>query len=114
MENVTVVRETIRGDRVFKEMSDGTIKVSPLHRIPGTQYGTYATISGFPTDEKIARAKELVVDDVCRIIREVANERDDFFIIKELDGITSVGHKFFLPTVDRDDDFSRFKELIVE
>lgn len=53
------------------------------------------------TEEDIAKAKEEVVDNVCRIIRGIASERDDFFIIKESfigDGIT-VAAKFILPTV---------------
>ena len=107
-------KETVKGDRVFKVMSDGRIVASSVNKSPGTQYGTYAMITGEVTEEKIAKAKEVVVDDVCRIIREIANERDDFFIVKEINGVTSVAHKFILPTVDDEDAFSRFEELIVE
>ena len=107
----TVVREYTLGGRHFQEMSDGRILVSPTERVPGTQYGTYVAIKGEVTEEKLAKAKEMVVEDVCRLIRDIANEREDFFIIKELmgGGGTSVAHKFFLPTVDEDGD-ARFKE----
>ncbi len=84
--------------------------------ISGTMYGTFVKVNGEVTDEKLAKAKAMAVDEVCRIIREIANEREDFFIIKPTmngDGIT-VGHKFLLPTVE-EDGFSRHKEgLIVE
>jgi hypothetical protein len=73
-------------------------------------------ILGEVKEEKLAKAKEMTVDEVCRIIREIANEREDFFIIKPPMGEyeASVGHKFLLPTVE-EDGFSRFKEgLIVE
>lgn len=111
----TVVKETVSGNRVYKEMSDGRIFVEPLNKIPGTQYGTFVIIKGEVTDEKLTKAKEMLVDDVCRVIREIANERDDFFIIKERAEYTSVAHKFLLPTVEGDDGFGRFEEnLIVE
>lgn len=107
----TVVKEYTAGGKHFQEMSDGRILVSPMEIAPGTEYGTYVKIKGEVTDEKLAKAKEMVVEDVCRIIRDIANEREDFFIIRELmdgDG-TSVAHKFFLPTVN-EDGFERFKE----
>ena len=108
----TVTKEyTINGGRHVKEMSDGRILVSSPPRFPGTNYGIYTDIKGEVTDEKIAKAKEQVVEEVCRIIREIANERDDFFFIKPLPGeVTSVGHKFLLPTVE-EDGFARFKDL---
>lgn len=72
--------------------------------IPGTQYGAFVEIDGEVTDEKLAKAKEIVVERVCKMIREIANESEDFFIIKPTmvgDAIT-VGHKFHLPTVKED------------
>jgi hypothetical protein len=109
----TVVREVVSGDRVFKEMSDGTILVTPARRVPGTQYGDYITVKGALTDDKLAKAKELLTDRVCDMIRAIANERDDFFIIKP--SMTGEGHtvgcKFFLPTVDGDVELAGFKEL---
>jgi hypothetical protein len=115
METTVVKEYTTEGGRHIKEMSDGRILVSVPPRMPGSQYGTFAKINGEVTDEKIAKAKEMVVEDICRIIREVAKDRDDFFIIKEFNGTTSVAHKFLLPTVIDDDEFARIgEELIVE
>jgi hypothetical protein len=112
----TVVKEEIVHGRVYKTMSDGRTLVELLDRAPGTTYGTHATIKGEATDEKLAEAKEMVVEDVCRIIREIANEKEEIFIIKPTlsgDGQT-VGLKFILPTVE-EDDYSRYNEgLIVE
>ena len=103
----TVVKEEIRGDFVVKEMSDGRILFSPVKKAPGTQYGTYEVIYGEVTKEKLAEAKAKVVDDVCRMIRKIAEERDDFFIVKrtEEDCSTTVAHKFYLPTVNDDRDY---------
>jgi hypothetical protein len=116
MEAEVVKEYTTEGGRHIKEMSDGRILVSEANAMRGTQYGTVVMIRGEVTEEKLSKAKEMAVEDVCRIIREVASVREDFFIIKQAftgDG-TSVGHKFILPTVE-EDGFSRFKEeLIVE
>lgn len=101
---VTVVREVdTEGGRHIKEMSDGRIVVSPTKKQPGTQYGAIETIYGEVTEEKLTEAKTKVVDEVCRMIREIA-KRDDFFIIKPslLGDATTVAHKFFLPTVEED------------
>ena len=106
MENITVVKETVTENRNFKEMSDGTIRVEERRkRVPGTQYGTYAKIEGEVTEEKLAKAKELVVEDVCRIIRKIANKTDELFIVKDASAMgfgnyTSVAVKFVLPTVE--------------
>ena len=119
----TVVKEyTTDGGRHVKEMSDGRILVEDAaRRVTGTRFGTFATIKGEVTEEKLAKAKEMLIEDVCRIIRNIANERDDFFIIKKnppfaKEEYTSVAHTFFLPTVDVDEfEYSRIEdELIVE
>lgn len=74
-----------------------------------TQFGTYAVIKGEATEDKIAEAKEKIVENVCRIIRDVAKKAEDCFIIKSNDdnsefensrGITTVAYKFILPIVD--------------
>lgn len=110
----TVVKEEIVPGRRYKTMSDGRILVEPLESFTGTQYGTFAKITGEATDEKLAEAKKMVVEDVCRIIRDIANENDEFFIIKELNGITTVGHKFVLPTVNEEGISRANDSLIVE
>ena len=79
-------------------MSDGRILVENIGR-SGSMYGHYETINGEVTDEKLAKAKAMVVDEVCKIIREIANDRDDFFIINPTDDGATVGCKFLLPTV---------------
>ena len=66
----------------------------------GSMFGTYVKIDGNVTEEKLAKAKEMLVEEVCEIIKEIAKKRDDFFIIKATDIGGSVAHKFILPTVD--------------
>ena len=109
-----VIKEEIIGDRIFRKMSDGSIQVESVIEVPGTQYGTLAWIKGEVTEEKIAKAKEMVVEDVCKTIREVANDVDDFFIIKTTDGKASVGHKFVLPTVEDRNPNRTGGEFVVE
>jgi hypothetical protein len=85
---------------VFTKNSDGNLVAEPMYKPQGTMFGALAYIKGEATEEKLAKAKEIVVDEVCEIIRKIARERDDFFIIKSFEEKTSVGHKFFLPTVE--------------
>lgn len=66
----------------------------------GSMFGTYVKIDGNVTEEKLAKAKEMLVEEVCEIIKEIAKKRDDFFIIKTTDDGGSVAHKFILPTVE--------------
>ena len=75
-------------------------------KIEGTMYGAIVKIKGDPTPENIAAAKAALVDKVCDMIRDIANNNDDFFIIHDssdfpmpTDFTVSVGHKLFLPTV---------------
>ena len=57
MENIMTFvaepNETVRGDRVYKQMSDGTIRVEPTKIFPGNQFGDYVVIKGEPTEEEI-------------------------------------------------------------
>ena len=100
MNEATVVKETVRGDLKFVEMSDGTIRVESVNKVSGTQYGTYVLVEGEVTKEKLAKAKELVVEKICEMIKEIANKSEEFFIVKTSDDVTSVAHKFILPTVN--------------
>ena len=75
-------------------------------QIEGTMYGAIVKIKGDATPEKIAEAKKALVDKVCAMIREIADNNDDFFIIHDskdfpmpTESFVSVGHKLFLPTV---------------
>ena len=64
--------------------------------------GYFVRIDHEATEADIAEAKKEVVENVCRLIRQIANGREDFFIIKEGmfgDGSTTVAAKFILPTV---------------
>lgn len=104
----TVVKEEVRGDRRYKFMSDGRTLVESINHPSGAMFGTYETITGEVTDEKIAKVKEAVVENVCKIIREIASTSDSFFIIKtnpycDEGECVTVGHKFILPTVDKND-----------
>lgn len=98
MEKPTVVKEIVKGDRIFKEMSDGTVCVESARKSNGTLYGDYVVIDGEITEEKLARAKAEIIESACNNLRAIAERREDFFIIKP----NSVGYKFFLPTVDED------------
>ena len=104
----TVVKEyTTEGGRHIKEMSDGRILVEPSNPVRGYIGGAYLMTKGNASEEEIARMKEKVVEDMCNEIREIAKEREDFFIIKTgprfpgLDDVivTTVGAKYILPTV---------------
>ena len=103
----TVIKETVKGDRVFKEMSDGRILVEDRSR-KGYLGGGYLMTEGNASEDELAQMKERLIEDVCAEIRKVAKEHDDFFIIKTgekfpgLDNtiVTTVAAKFILPTVN--------------
>lgn len=69
--------------------------------------GYFLKTDGEASDEEIAMMKEAVVEEICKEIRQLAKEREDFFIIKKganfpgLDNtiVTTVGVKYILPTV---------------
>lgn len=68
----------------------------------GALYGTYVKIDGEPTEDELSQAKSELVDTLCSMIREIAKENDDFFIIKKtLDGdATTVGVKIAVPSIE--------------
>lgn len=94
----------------YKKWENVCIKVTteilgealPLPPFTGTQYGTYETIEGEVTEEALSVAKAKVVENVCEAIRCIAEERDDFFMVRKVDEITSVANKFVLPTVKKE------------
>lgn len=92
--------ESVIGNRVFKRMSDGVVRVENLVKSPGTQYGDYCKVSIDATEEQVAEAKELLVKQMCEKISEIAKTNEDFFIIKEIDGHKIIGWKIILPTVE--------------
>lgn len=118
MAEVTVIKETVHGDRMYKEMSDGTICVENVGQKPkGAMYGDYIKFdTADPTPEMIAEAKAELVDRMCELIRKLADEREELFIIKKYDkdptpenypfsladlvGTSSVGIKIIFPTID--------------
>lgn len=75
----------------FEKMPDGRLVATSLEKRPDKLFGALEYIKGELTEEKLATAKAKVIDDVCNHIREVA---EDFFIIRNNDGVTSVGFKY--------------------
>ena len=69
--------------------------------------GYYVEIPFKATEEELEKAKDFVVEALCNQIREIAKEREDFFIIKtgerfpglDNEKVTTVAAKFELPTV---------------
>ena len=101
------------GNRKFVRMPDGPNgSLRFAQTTPNDVYsdsflgGCFVKVHGEASAEEIARMKEKVVEDVCNEIRKIANERDDFFIVKvgkdfiSCDEIvTTVAAKYLLPTV---------------
>ena len=77
----------------IEEMPDGRLVATSLEKKPGQLFGTVEFIEGELTEEKLANAKAKVIDDVCKMIRDYA---ENFFIIKNNDGVTSVGFKYLV------------------
>lgn len=71
----------------------------------GIQIGCYYEALDEPTEEVLAVLKEKAVNKICREIRKIAKENDDFFIVKTGENFalgkltTTVGVKVELPTV---------------
>ena len=66
----------------------------------GTAYGDYLTFEGDVTDKELAEAKELLIQQACDTLKAIAEEREDFFIIKKLGDKTTVAWKFFIPSIE--------------
>ena len=72
-------------------------------------YGSWVNMPLNPSDEEIKTVKELLVDEICEVIRQLA-DRDDFFIRHDFpDGdmfrpipYTSLGWKIMCPTLTGD------------
>lgn len=96
----TVVKREVKGDFEITEMSDGRILYKPVKKARGTQYGDYVLIEGDATEEEISNAKKEIVEKACDLLRTIADEREDFYIINHFDGSTSVGFRLVLPTVE--------------
>ena len=95
---------------ILKDSPDGHIRAfknAPDHGFLG---GRYLVTEGEASEEEIAKMKEAVVEQLCEDIRNLAREREDFFIIKKgerfpgVDNtvLTSVAVKYILPTVKND------------
>ena len=86
---------------------DGSIRAVKNTPDRGYLGGGLLRTEGEASDEEIAMMKEALVEGMCKEIRQLAKEREDFFIIKKganfpgLDDtiVTTVGVKFILPTV---------------
>lgn len=65
----------------------------------GTLYGDYISVRGSVTDEEFKRAKGALIKQACGMIEEIANTRDDFFIVKTNGDETTIGYVIRLPSV---------------
>ena len=65
----------------------------------GMLIGDYVKVDKDATAEEIEKAKEKVVESLCNEIHRIAKERDDFFIIHNVDDGKTIAAKFELPTV---------------
>ncbi len=70
----------------------------------GKLYGCYCEIKGKATKRKIKKAKKYVLKQIIRVVKIVAKDEPEFFIIKNrIDGnmlsCNTVGAKILLPTL---------------
>lgn len=61
--------------------------------------GDYVSKDGEVSAEDLEAMKAEVVDNICKLIKLTAETYEDFFIIKEHGGTTTVGAKFIIPTI---------------
>lgn len=66
--------------------------------------GTVEHISGVSDASKINEAKEKVLKTIFATLKEIANNYEDFYIIKAVGNHTTVGTKIILPTVNLEDE----------
>lgn len=66
--------------------------------------GTVEHVSKFPSASELAKAKERVLESIFETVREIANNYEDFFIIKTIGTDTTVGTKIALLTVVLEDE----------
>ena len=99
----TVTEEFVIGGRRYERMSNGSLKVTPVDKPHGALYGDWTIIpeSEF-SEESLKETKRLLVEQMCEVVRRVADEHDELFIVnKSLNrNDTSVGWKMFFPTVN--------------
>jgi hypothetical protein len=84
-----------------KEFPTGPVE-NPKAKDHGYMGGYYYRIEGKPSAEMLAIFKDKVVKKICDQISKIAENCEDFFIIKEYEGGKTVGAKFELPTVKAD------------
>ena len=60
-------------------------------------YGDYVIIDGELTEEKLAKAKEEVLESVFDFLKKELKDKNEFFIVKDVNGTTSVGFKCIIP-----------------
>jgi hypothetical protein len=109
IEKSEVIQESKEKNRRIMKAPDGHIFVTCINWTPKPSvYGVAVTTEGDVTSEEIAEAKEMVMEEVLKRIREVAKRKpDEFFIIhtpNEASNTSSVGVKFALPTVLDDEE----------
>lgn len=80
--------------------NDGAEAIYGCADAEGAMYGDYLRIEGDATEEEIAEVKKLLVRQACGLIEAIAEDRDDFFIIKNNGDNTTIAYKFFIPSIN--------------
>lgn len=66
---------------------------------PGPEYANYGDY--VITDaEHIQEAKEKLLEGMCEVLKKLS-EKDEFWIVKAIDGVLSVGWKINIPHMDK-------------
>ena len=66
----------------------------------GATYGDYLMLDKNVTDEELAEAKKLLIRQACYALEAVAEQREDFFIIKKHNDKTTIAWKFTIPSIE--------------
>lgn len=109
IEKSEVISENKEKNRKLMQAPDGHIFATRIEWTPRPSlYGVAVTTEGDVTPEEIEKAKEMVLEEVIKCIRDIAKRKpDEFFIIhtpNETSDTSSVGAKFALPTVLDDEE----------
>ena len=119
IEKSEVVHEDKEKNRRMMKAPDGHIFLTHIEWKPlPSVYGSAVTTEGDVSEDDIQKAKEMVLEDIIKAIRDVAERKpDEFFIVhtptknplknflsEEIVNTSSVGAKFALPTVLDDEE----------
>jgi hypothetical protein len=119
IEKSEVISENKEKNRKLMKAPDGHIFMTHIEWTPRPSlYGVAVTTEGDVTPDEIEKAKEMVLEEVIKCIRDIAKKKpDEFFMIHtpsqnplknlvtdEVSNMSSVGAKFALPTVLDDEE----------